>query len=236
VNLTGGWGAINVSGLYAREVLAKLTNDAVDSASLPYAGVKRIQAAGIPCMVLRTGFTGELSFELHHPRSRGMELWDALLQAGADRGIVPHGLDTLKLLRLEKGHILVGQDTDFDTTPRKVGMDWVVSTEKPYFIGQPALARLEALPLRRRLVPITFPGGEAPDEGAQLLDGPERVGWLTSSRYSPALEQGVALGWVTATNGTFPTQLVAVSRGARRTTGTVGSAPFYDPKGVRLRA
>lgn len=236
VNLTGGWGAINVSGPRARDVLSQVTSDAIDSTSLPYAGIKRAQVAGISCVVLRTGFTGELSFELHHPRSRGVELWDALLEAGADRGIVPHGLDTLKLLRLEKGHILIGQDTDFDTTPRKLGMEWVVSPEKTYFVGQAALVRLGALPLRRRLVPITFPGGDAPDEGAQLLVGSERVGWLTSSRYSPGLAQGVALGWVNATNGTFPPQLAAISRGGRRTAGTVGSGPFYDPKGARLRA
>ena len=109
-------------------------------------------------MVLRIGFTGELSFELHHPRSRGAELWDALLRTGSDRGIVPHGLDALKLLRLEKGHILVGQDTDFDTTPRKLGLDALVSSDKPYFVGQAALTRLGALPLKRRLASITFTG------------------------------------------------------------------------------
>ena len=236
VNQTAGFGAINVTGPRARDVLARLTKDAVDNSSLPYAGSRRMDVSGIPCVVLRVGFTGELSFELHHPRSRGGELWDTLLHTGADFGIVPHGLDALKLLRLEKGHILVGQDTDFDTTPRKLGLDALVSIDKPYFVGQPALRRLGNLPLKRRLASITFTGPEAPDEGAQLLAGTERVGYLTSSRYSPSLERPVGLGWLSTTNGTFPEEVVAVSRGERRTVGAVVEGAFYDPQGVRLRA
>jgi sarcosine oxidase, subunit alpha len=236
VNQTAALGAINLTGPRSREVLARLTTDPVDSASLPNAGLRRIQVSGISCLALRVGFTGELSFELHHPRSRSVELWDALLHAGADIGLIPHGLDTLKLLRLEKGHILIGQDTDFDTTPRKVGLDWVMSQEKRYFLGQSALGRLAAMPLQRRLVSINFTGRDAPDEGAQLLVGAERVGYLTSSRYSPTAEHPVALGWLNGANGTFPTELVAVSRGGRRTAGTVTSGAFYDPHGARLRA
>ena len=150
--------------------------------------------------------------------------------------ITPHGLDTLKLLRLEKGHILIGQDTDFDTTPAKLGLDWVVSPKKSYFVGQAALARLAKLPIRRRLAPITFSGRDAPDEGAQLMSGSDRVGWVTSCRYSPTLEHPIALGWLNATDGTFPTQCVAVSRGGRQTSGVVETGPFYDPDGARLRA
>jgi len=235
VNQTAALGAINLTGPRAREVLGRLTKDPIDGASLPYAGLRRMQVAGIPCLTLRVGFTGELSFELHHPRSRGGELWDALLRAGVDLGVIPHGLDALKLLRLEKGHILIGQDTDFDTTPRKVGLDWVVSREKRNFIGQPALVRLAALPLQRRLVAVKFTGQQAPDEGAQLMVGSERVGWVTSCRYSPGLEHAVALAWLNAIDGSFPTDLVAVSRGGRRTAGTVGSGAFYDPHGAQLR-
>jgi len=236
INQTGTLGAINVTGPRARDLLGRLTRDPIDGSSLPYAGLRRMQVADIPCLTLRVGFTGELSFELHHPRSRGVELWDALLQAGSDLNVIPHGLDTLKLLRLEKGHILISQDTDFDTTPRKLGLDWVVSPHKPYFLGQSSLARLAKLPLQRRLASVKFAGHEAPDEGAQLMAGAERVGWVTSSRYSPTLECPVGLGWLTAADGTFPTTVEAVSRGNRHTAGTVVTGPFYDPHGERLRA
>jgi len=236
VNQTAALGAINLTGPRSRDVLARLTTEPVDGATLPFAGIRRMRVAGVPCLVLRVGFTGELGFELHHPRSRGGELWDTLLHTGEDLGIVPHGLDALKLLRLEKGHILVGQDTDFDTTPRKIGLDALVSLDKAFFIGQSSLKRLSALPLKRRLASIAFAGPEAPDEGAQLLVESERVGYLTSSRYSPSLEHSVALGWLNATDGEFPREVVAVSRNARRTAGTVVEGAFYDPHGARLRA
>jgi sarcosine oxidase subunit alpha len=236
VNQTTALGAINLAGPSSRVLLARLTTDAIDGETLPYGGLRRITVAGVPCIAIRVGFTGELSFELHHPRSRGVELWDALLHAGTDLGIRPHGLDTLKLLRLEKGHILVGQDTDFDTTPAKIGLQSLVRMRKPYFVGRSALERLATRPAQRRLVPMTFAGADAPDEGAQLMDGDRHVGYLTSSRYSPALECGVALGWVATNGGAEPTRVVAVSRGQRRDPGEIVSGPFYDPRSEKLRA
>jgi len=235
VNQTTALGAINLAGPSSRELLARLTADPVGNDTLPYGGLRKITVAGIPCIALRVGFVGELSFELHHPRSRGIELWDTLLATGQDLGIRPHGLDTLKLLRLEKGHILVGQDTDFDTTPAKIGLESLVRMTKPYFVGRSALERLATHPPQRRLVPLRFAGTSAPDEGAQLMDGDRHVGYLTSSRYSPALECGVALGWLATGGGPGPARLVAVSRGQRRDPGDVVTAPFYDPTSVKLR-
>ena len=87
--------------------------------------------AGMPCHVMRLSFTGEAAFELHHPVDRSVELWRALLDAGDDLGIRPHGLQALFALRLEKGHVIVGMDTELDTTPRRLGMDWAVRMEKP---------------------------------------------------------------------------------------------------------
>ncbi len=146
VNQTAVQGAINVAGPKSRELLARLTRDPVDREAIPYSGIARITVRGIPCLAVRVGFTGELSYELHHPASRSVELWNSLLEAGADLDIAPHGLEALKLLRLEKGHIIVGQDTDFDTTPHKVGMDWAVKMEKPYFVGRSSIERLAGNP------------------------------------------------------------------------------------------
>ncbi len=99
-----------------------------------------------------------------------------------------------------------------------------------------SLERLATRPPQRRLVPLRFAGTSAPDEGAQLMDGDRHVGYLTSSRYSPALECGVALGWLaTDGGGSGPARVVAVSRGQRRDQGEVVTAPFYDPKSVKLR-
>jgi sarcosine oxidase subunit alpha len=227
-----------VAGPNSRGVLARLTSGAIDHASLPYGGIARLDVRGIPCTAMRVGFTGELGFELHHPASRSVELWDALVEAGRDLGLVPHGLEALKLLRLEKGHLIVGQDTDFDTSPAKVGLNWAVKMDKPFFVGRASLERLASIPLIKRLVPIRFDVSGAPDEGAQLMISGERIGYLTSSRSSRLLGYGVALGWVNLdAAGSVPATVEAVSdNGRRRDTGTIAHGPFYDRDGARLRA
>jgi sarcosine oxidase subunit alpha len=238
VNVTHVLGAINVAGPKSRELLARLTSGAIDNAALPYGGITRLDVCGIPCTAIRVGFTGELGFELHHAASRSVELWDALVEAGRDLSLVPHGLEALKLLRLEKGHIIVSQDTDFDTSPAKVGLNWAVRMDKPFFVGRTSLERLASIPLIKRLVPIRFDGVSAPDEGAQLMLNGERIGYLTSSRYSHVLGYGVALGWVNLdAAGSLPATVEAVSdNGRRRGTGTIAHGAFYDREGARLRA
>jgi sarcosine oxidase subunit alpha len=238
VNMTHVLGAVNVAGPTSRELLTRLTSSAIDNASLPYGGIAQIDVRGIVCTAIRVGFTGELGFELHHPASRSVELWDALVEAGRDLGLVPHGLEALKLLRLEKGHILISQDTDFDTSPAKVGLNWAVRMDKPFFVGRASLERLASIPLLKRLVPIRFDGSSAPDEGAQLMLHAERIGYLTSSRYSRLLGYGVALGWVhVGAGGSLPATVEAVSEnGRRRDIGTIAHGPFYDREGARLRA
>jgi sarcosine oxidase subunit alpha len=231
VNQTTSLGAINLAGPRARELLQRLTSDAVDGQSFPYSRHRELTVAGVKCRALRVGFVGELSIELHHNRSESVKLWDALVAAGADLGIKPHGMDALRLLRLEKGHILVGQDTDFDTTPAKLGLDWAVKMEKPYFVGKTALERIARATMAQRLVPILFDQGPAPAEGAALSVGEHNVGYLTSARYSPTLERGVGLGWVRRVGDQFPAAVRADG-----IPGTVVSHAFYDPKGEKLRA
>ena len=231
VNQTAAVGAINVAGPRARELLQRLTSDPVDNASLGYSRQREITVAGIRCRALRVGFVGEMSVELHHPRSQSPHLWDALLSAGAEFGLKPHGMDALRVLRLEKGHILIGQDTDFDTTPAKLGLDWAVKMDKPYFVGKMALERIAATRMVQRLAPIMFEGPVAPTEGAALSAGGEHAGYLTSARFSPALERGVALGWIRRIGEEFPTAVQAEG-----IPGRVVSGPFYDPKGEKLRA
>ena len=230
IDLTAAWGAINVAGPRAREVLQHLTPDPLDNEVFPHLHHRDITVAGVPCRAIRLGFLGELSYELHHPSDQSVNLWDALLEAGRDLEIRPHGLDALRLLRLEKGHIIVGQDTDFDATPAKLHLNWAVRLEKPWFLGKQGVERANAYDPLRQLVAVSFPG-HAPPEGASLRADGRMVGYLTSSAWSPVLDRGVSLGWVTRVDGSFPTEL--------ESDGVVGIAveqPFYDPKGERLRA
>jgi sarcosine oxidase subunit alpha len=230
VDLTAAWGAINVAGPRARELLQRLSQDTLDNETFPYLHHGDITVAGVPCKAIRLGFVGELSYELHHPSDRSVELWNALLAAGPDLDIRPHGLDALRLLRLEKGHIIVGQDTDFDATPDKMNMSWAVRMEKPWFVGKRGIERANAHGAPRRLVALSFPG-RAPREGAPLVAAGRLVGNLTSAAWSPVLECGVALGWVSRLNGAFPAAVESDG-----ILGTVVEHAFYDPEGERLRA
>jgi sarcosine oxidase subunit alpha len=225
VNRTAAIGAINVVGPASRELLARLGAD-LSRESPPYLGHTEASVAGVHCLALRLGFTGELGYELHHDSTRGVELWDALLAAGA----VPHGLEALRLLRLEKGHVIVGQDTDFDSTPAKLGLDFAVAADKPDFIGKRALERIDGMPARQRLAKLVFPQA-APPEGAPLSAAGRHAGHVTSSRFSPSLGQGVALGWLRADGDGFPTEVEAAGLAGR-----VVARPPYDPEGERLRA
>jgi sarcosine oxidase subunit alpha len=230
VNRTAAFGAINVAGPRARDLLRRLSRGELDAARFPYLHHREIDVAGVPCRALRLGFVGELSYELHHPSSRSAELWDALLAEGVDLQIRPHGLEALRLLRLEKGHLIVGQDTDYDSTPEKLGMQWAADLDKPYFVGKTALERIDGFQAERRLLALRFER-EAPVEGTPLHVNGKLVGHLTSSRFSPVLGYGVGLGWSKRVNGEFPD--VVEANGSR---GTVVTGPFFDPEGVRVRA
>jgi sarcosine oxidase subunit alpha len=230
LDLTAALGAIAVAGPRARELLSRLTADPVGADALPAGGHAEIVVAGVRCRAIRSAFVDELAFELHHPRSRSVALWDALLEAGSDLGARPYGLEAMDVLRLERGHLYVGQDTLPDDHPGKPGLGWTVATDKPWFVGKVALERLAARPLERRLVGLVFEG-EVPGRGTPLEVGGRIVGRVTSSARSPALGRGIGLGWVRRVDGAFPEELTAAGSRAR-----VAPMPFLDPEGARLRA
>ncbi len=145
-----------------------------------------------------------------------------------DMGIRPHGLQALFGLRLEKGHVIVGMDTELDTTPRRLGMDWAVRMEKPRFIGRASLERTAKLDDHRRWVGFSMPG-PAPVEGAPIWSGGEVVGNVTGSWFSPLMGKALMLGWLRRTP--FPTEVEIDGRPA-----VVTATPFYDPEGHRARA
>ena len=136
VNATAAWAGISLSGPRSREVLSPLCTDIdLSPQGFPYLGVRTGTVGGIPARVLRVGFVGELGYEIHVPSSMGEALWDALLEAGRELDIRPVGIEAQRILRLEKGHLIVGQDTDAMATPAEAGMGWAIARRKPFFVG-----------------------------------------------------------------------------------------------------
>jgi sarcosine oxidase subunit alpha len=229
VDQTSQLGAILVAGPRARGIIEALTDDDVSATALPHMAHTDVTIAGIPCRALRVGFVGEIGFELHHPRARGPELYDALLEAGRPDAIRPFGLDALDVLRLEKGHLYLAQDTLPDDHPGKLGLSWAVATDKPEFVGKLALERMTASPLERRLIGLHIDGD--PQRGVPLMIDGRVAGRVTSAARSEALGVTIALGWLRGAGEAYPTRLHAGRAPAR-----VVPTPFYDPEGARLRA
>lgn len=218
-------GAINVTGPLAGELLRRA--GVADDDRPKFLQHRRVDVAGVPCHILRLSFTGEASYELHHQIDRSVELWEALMELGRPLGVKPHGLQALFGMRLEKGHIIVGQDTELDSTPRRVNMDWAVKLDKPAFVGRDALIRTAELPDERRLFGFTM-DGPAPLEGSAIWVDGEVVGHVTSSWNSPMFGHAVLLGW----QKRMPHRDVVTIDGREA---HVSPVPFYDKEGARAR-
>jgi len=176
-----------------------------------------------------------MGYEIHFPSAYGEHMWDALMEAGARDGIAAFGLEAQRILRLEKQHILVGQDTDAESDPFEVGLGWMVKEDKQDFLGLRALRDLRDPGPRERLVGFTAANGWLPPEGASVVRDGAWVGRVTSARRSAAAGAVIGLAWVpvdwAADGQTFEIQF-----GGSHTTATVQTAPFYDSRGERLRS
>jgi sarcosine oxidase subunit alpha len=226
VNVTGALAAVNLAGPLAREALAALTDADVSPAAFKYLDAKEIRVAGIECLALRIGFVGELGYELHCAASLAEPLWDALVSAGAR----PFGLEPQRVLRLEKAHVIVGQDTDSESNLLSAGMPWIVKADKDDFVGKWALPHAQ---VRERLVGFT--ADVLPPEGAQVVRDGRIAGRVTSARRSERLGTVIGLAWVD------PDQAADGARIRIRANGELHDAvvtlkPFYDPDGALLRS
>lgn len=235
LNLTGAFSALNLTGPLAREVLRSLEGDIdLGTEAFRYLEGREGTIAGVPVRVMRIGFTGEISYELHCPSSYAAALWDALMAAGAPLGLRPYGLEASRVLRLEKGHIIIGQDTDALTTPAQLGFEWAVSKKKAFFMGKRSIEMRARLGETRRLVGLRFAEGAAiPGESCLVMRDGSPVGHVTSIAFSPHLGCFVALAYVHAEDAE-PGRIVTV----KCRDGTLVSVPvvphvFFDPDNRR---
>ncbi|MYE88191.1 FAD-dependent oxidoreductase [Candidatus Poribacteria bacterium] len=240
-DLTDTYSAFNLAGPQSRAVLEKLTDRNLTNRAFPYMRLRSIKIADVPCRLLRLGFTGELSYEVHCPSGYALHVWEALMEAGSEFDIAPFGVEAQRILRLEKAHIIVGQDTDAMSDPLSANMAWAVKLDKPDFLGKPSLMRISAEGPKQRLVGFKMIEPDVvPNEGLQIVesgaDGQLKiVGWVTSSRFSPTLEEAIGLCWlrtdIASQNGApFTIRIDGQLKEAR-----VHHGAFYDPDGERLR-
>jgi sarcosine oxidase subunit alpha len=234
-NVTAAFGAINVAGPRSRELLTRLTDLDLSNEALPYLATAQALVAGVPALLLRIGFVGELGYEIHFPAEYGEYLWSTLLEAGRDLGIAPFGVEAQRVLRLEKLHIIPNHDTDALSNPLEANMGWAVKLEKPDFIGRAAVTRQSAKPLRQRLVGFELDGGAPPKEGEVIVANGAPVGRVTSAKWSPLLKRAIGMAWVPADLAAAGKTL-HIQSGQRTIAARVVIEPFYDPAGERLKS
>jgi sarcosine oxidase subunit alpha len=236
-DVTQGLAAVNLAGPRAREIMARLTDLDVSGDAFPYLDGQRGGVAGVRGLILRIGFVGELGYEIHFPSAYGEHVWDAILAAGADYGIRPFGLEPQRILRLQKMHILVGQDTDSESNPYGAAMPWIVKLDKHEdFIGKWALERAATQPPETALVGFTLPNGDVPTEGAAVLgEGGAPAGQVTSARWSRQLGRTIGMAWVPVALAGDGASIVISDEG-RTLDAEVVTRPFFDPDGEVLRS
>jgi sarcosine oxidase, subunit alpha len=236
-DLTQGLAAVNLAGPKAREILGTLTDLDCSAEAFKYLDAKQAKVAGVECLILRIGFVGEVGYEIHFAAAHGEHVWDALMEAGREHGIKPFGLEPQRILRLQKMHILVGQDTDSESTPFGAAMPWIVKLDKEAdFIGKWALQHYADIEPETRLVGFTLGDGYVPTEGAVIIDAVGApAGQVTSARFSPVLDRVIGMAWVPsplARDGAT----VAISDQGRTVSAHIQTRPFYDPEGEVLRS
>jgi sarcosine oxidase subunit alpha len=233
--------AMNLAGPHAREVLNRVAREVdLSPGAFPYMAARRGHVAEVDAILLRIGFTGELGYEIHVPSGYALHVWETLMAAGREFGIQPFGVEAQRVLRLEKGHLIVSQDTDALSNPLQAGAAWAVDLDKADFLGKPSLARFAQRGLDHRLVGFEMLEGPAPEEGDQAVaagEGPlglETLGRVTSARWSPTLDKALGLCWLPSGRAAPGTRFSIRTRGALRRA-QVARTPFYDPEGLRLR-
>jgi sarcosine oxidase subunit alpha len=242
-NLTEQYAQVAVVGPHARDTLAALGGGIDLSAkALPFMAFAEGDLGGTPARVHRISFSGELSFEVAVPASRGQAFWEAVRAAGTRFGIQPYGTEALHVMRAEKGFIMIGDETDGTVTPLDLGLGWAVSRKKADFIGKRALAREDLVrPDRKQFVGLRTedPMTVLPD-GAHAVVGGVRgtgvtptIGHVTSSYFSPTLGHSIALALIERGRERMGEALEFPVAPGRVIRARIVDPVFLDPEGRR---
>jgi sarcosine oxidase, subunit alpha len=239
---TEQWAVIAVQGPNARKVIEPLIEGLdISAKAFPHMSVARGKIRGVPLLLFRVSFTGELGFEINVPADYGLAVWEAVHEAGQQYDIVEYGTEAMHVLRAEKGYIIVGQETDGTATPDDAGLAWAIGKNKEDFVGKRSIMRPSMSSAhRKQLVGLsTVDPKVVLEEGAQVTgEASQRppfrpIGHVTSSYHSAVLGRSIALAMVCggrARDG----QVLYVSMPGGDIPVQVTKPVFYDPEGAKL--
>jgi aminomethyltransferase len=224
-DVSGATSLLAVQGPRSLDTLKKLTR--VDLASLQYYHSMRGALAGVDMLISRTGYTGELGFELYFPSDRptGERIWGEIIDAGKHYGIAPIGLGARDTLRLEMGFCLYGHDIDQTTNPIEAGLGWITKVDKGDFIGRPCVVKSKTEGVQRKLVGFVMDDKAFPRQGYTLHAAGVATGTVTSGTVSPTLDKGIGMGYVKLSHAKPGTPLTVEIR-SRKVPASVVPVPF----------
>jgi len=243
-SITEQWATIAINGPLAREIIAPLVEGIdLSGAAFPHLSVREGRVCSVPTRLARVSFTGELGFEVNVPSDYGLGVQEAIWAEAEKRGACAYGMDTLHLLRAEKGFIIVGLDTDGTVTPDDVGMGRMVTMSKPDFVGKRSLQLADLKRSgRKQLVGLLAEDPKhRPEEGEQIVGsettppGTQALGHVTSSYVSSTLDRSFALALLEDGRARIGKTVFTVGlHGAQAA--RVVEPVFYDKEGARLDA
>ncbi len=229
-NVSAETGLLAVQGPKAETLVQRLADR--DVKRVPYYHFAQGAVAGVPCVVSRTGYTGEDGFELYAPAAQIETLWYALMEAGKGDGIQPIGLGARDTLRLEMKFALYGNDIDETTNPLEAGLGWVVKPAKGEYIGRAAIEAMRAAGVTRKLVGFEMAERAVARHGYRLLKDGNSVGVVTSGSFSPSLERCIGMGYLRADLAPVGTDLDVDIRGQAHRA-RVAKTPFVPSHAKR---
>jgi aminomethyltransferase len=258
-DLTAAVALVVVQGPRSRDFLRTIVTGA-DFDSLPFFRFTVAELNGTELILSRSGYTGELGYELYIPADESGALWEMLLRAGKDFGLLPYGVGAMQSLRIEKAFPLYGPDITEEVSPFHLGLDRFIRFDKREFVGRDALLRIQEQGIDVRWVGMVLESstaavagdlihsvGDVASNRSRRKSGPEsgeesdavargqQVGRVTSSAVGYTVGKTLALGYVRTTHAWPGSKLVVQSAG-RPVLATVTQTPFFDPSGSRLRA
>jgi aminomethyltransferase len=236
---------VQVQGPLSREILSEVVWTRPDQPTIEELGWFRLSVArigdehGVPIVVSRTGYTGELGFEVFCHPSDAETVWDAIWAIGQPKGLTPLGLEALDMLRIEAGLIFAGYEFCDQTNPFEAGIGFTVplKTKEDDFIGRDALVRGKEHP-QRTLVGLELSGDDPAGNGDMVMVGRQQVGTITSGTRSPILGKNIALCRMAVEHAEIGTEVEVgkMDGHQKRLPATVVRFPHYDPDKERVRA
>ncbi len=240
-NVTEEYAQIAVAGPKARALLEKLGGMDVSADALPFMTFADGTLGGLPVRAYRISFSGELSYELAVPAGYGQALWDKLMAAGADLGVMPYGTEAMHIMRAEKGFIMIGDETDGTVIPQDLNLGWAISKKKADYLGKRGQERSYlSSPDRWTLAGFETLDGSVIPDGAYIIAAGVNAngqgntqGRVTSTYYSPTLKKGIAMGLIKGGMARADEVVEFTKLGGSPIKARIVDPVFYDKQGAK---